>query len=117
MAKKILVIDDEELLIRTMSKLLEKSGYEVYTAKNGMDAEAMAEEENFDLIISDIRMPGMNGVKTVEAVQELLKAAGKPAIPVIFVTGFADEAIEAEAKKLKPLAYLYKPFDVKEILE
>lgn len=116
MPKKILVIDDEELLIRTMSRLLEKSGYEVYTAKNAADAQVMAEEEEFDLIISDIRMPGKNGLEIVKAIQNLLASNYRNSLPVIFVTGFADEDIEKEARKLNPLAYIFKPFDIQELL-
>jgi CheY-like chemotaxis protein len=113
---KILVIDDEELLIKTLNRLLEKQGYEVYTAKNGTDAGVMAEEEDFDLIISDIRMPGKNGVEVVQAIQKQVLSRQSKALPVIFITGFADPKIEAEAKKLNPAAYLMKPFDVTEIL-
>src|SRR3972149_4172768 len=109
--KKILVIDDEELLVRTMNRLLETSGYDVYTVKSANDAQAMAEGEDFDLIISDIRIPGKNGVEIVKTIQNLRVSSGKKIIPVIFVTGFADEAIEKEAKKLNPIAYFLKPFD------
>lgn len=55
MAKKILLIDDEELIMRSLSKLLEKSGYEVFIAKNGQDAMIMTEEDDFGLILADIR--------------------------------------------------------------
>lgn len=117
MAKKILLIDDEELLTKSFSKLLEKQGYEVYTVKNGADAIAMVEGEDFDLLISDIRMPGQNGVEVVKEIEKLMEKMGKAKFPVIFVTGFADEKIEEEAKKLKPLAYLMKPFDVSELMK
>ena len=114
--KRILVIDDEELLIRSMSRLLEKFGHQVYTAKNADDAEAMAEEEEFDLIICDIRMPGKNGVEIVKTIQRFLVSKKRQKIPIIFVTGFVDEQIEQEAKKLEPLAYLLKPFDLEELM-
>ena len=110
MIKKILVIDDEELLIRTMNRLLEKNGYLVYSTKSSQDAEVIAEEEEFDLLICDIRMPGRNGVETAKCIQNI-----KP-MPIIFITGFADEAIEEEAQKLNPVAYLMKPFDAHEML-
>ena len=116
MPKRILVIDDEELLIKTMNKLLEKAGYEVYTVKNGDDALAIVEEENFDLGICDIRMPGKNGVEIVQSIQNSLLDKNKKPFPVIFVTGFADDNIEADAKKLAPVAYLFKPFDANELL-
>lgn len=116
MSKKILFIDDEEILVKTMSRLLEKQGYQVYTVKNGVDAQVLIEEEDFDLIISDIRMPGQNGVETVKSIQKFLRNK-KGEIPVIFITGFADEKMENEAKKLKPIAYLAKPFDAKELVQ
>lgn len=112
MAKKILVIDDEELIIRSLTKLLEKEGYSVLVAKNGADALAMSEEEDFDLIIADIRMPGINGVDTVESIFEALKQKQKKEIPVIFITGYADKDIEERAETLNPVAYIYKPFDI-----
>ena len=111
MGKQILVIDDEELLIKSFSRLLEKAGYDVYTVKNGADAIVATQEEDFDLIISDVRMPGENGVQTIQKIQNLRLGNGKAAIPIIFITGFADDEVEKEAKMLNPAAYLYKPFD------
>lgn len=117
MAKKILVIDDEELIIRSLSRLLEKNGYEVFIAKNGQDALVMNEEESFDLIIADIRMPGMDGVETARSISENLKKRNLKKIPVIFITGYADKEIEQKAKKLNPVAYIYKPFDIAEFTD
>ena len=117
MAKKILIIDDEEILTKSFSLLLERNGYEVYTAKNGQDAQIMAEEEPFDLIICDIRMPGINGVETIKAIRSVGGAEQSKDIPVVFITGYADEKLEKEAQELNPLDYLYKPFDNEQILE
>lgn len=117
MAKKILVIDDEELIIKSLSRLLEKSGYEVFVAKNGQDAIIMTEEEDFDLILADIRMPGMNGVDTIQSIYESLQNNNLKKIPIIFITGYADEKIKRKADILKPIAYIYKPFDMVEILD
>jgi len=112
MPKNILVIDDEELIIRSLTKLLEREGYSVLIAKNGTDALAMSEEEDFDLIIADIRMPGINGVDTVDSIFKNLSQKQKDKIPVIFITGYVDEDIEKKAQTLKPKAYIYKPFDI-----
>ncbi|RKY29652.1 MAG: hypothetical protein DRP74_08445 [Candidatus Omnitrophota bacterium] len=117
MAKKILVIDDEELIIKSLRKLLEKNGFMVYVAKNGQDAIVMAEEENFDLIIADIRMPGINGVDTVQSIFENLENRKVSRIPTIFITGYADKDIKQRATALKPLAYIYKPFDISELVD
>jgi DNA-binding response OmpR family regulator len=111
MKKVILIIDDEELLTQTFTRLLEKSGYDVYSAKKGEDAICMAEGEDFDLVISDIRMPGQNGVEIVRSIRTM-----KPQMPVIFITGFADDVLEKAARELKPIAYLHKPFDVLQLL-
>ena len=111
MPKKILLIDDEELITRTLANALEKHGYEVWVAKKGDDALVMTEEEDFDLIISDIRMPGMNGVETVKKILEGLKLRGAEKIPAIFITGYADHETEIKARALNPHAYIHKPFD------
>lgn len=117
MAKNILIIDDEELIIRSLKKLLEKNGYSVFIAKNGQDAVVMAEEEGFDLIVADIRMPGLNGVETIQEIYEGLKKRNLKGIPAIFITGYADEEIKRQAEALKPVAYIYKPFDIRELVD
>jgi len=116
MAKNILVIDDEELIIKSLTRLLEKNGLNVFVAKSGEDALIITEEEGFDLIIADIRMPGMNGAETVKAIYKSLEKQNRPKIPVIFITGYADEKSHNEVKSLKPVAYIYKPFDISELV-
>jgi CheY-like chemotaxis protein len=116
MNKKILVIDDEEIIIKSFAKLLEKSTYEVFIAKSGRDALIMNEEENFDLIICDMRMPGINGVETVKSIYKILKNRGLNKPPLIFITGYADKKSEKEAFELNPAAYIYKPFDIADVL-
>ncbi len=111
MAKKILIIDDEELIIKTFAKFLEKKGLEVTVAKRYEDAMIFVEEEDFDIIVCDIRMPGQNGVETVKGIKDLLKSKKRKEPAIIFITGFADKELEAEAKKSGCVAYLYKPFE------
>ena len=77
----------------------------------------MAEEEDFDLILCDIRMPGKNGVETVREIRAVQRASGKPESPVIFLTGFADPRLESDAQVLNPAAYIYKPFDTTKLIE
>lgn len=117
MKKKILVIDDEELLTRTFARLLEKQNYEVLVASRPEDALVMAEEEDFDLVLCDIRMPGKNGVETMAEIRNAFGKRGRSHIPVIFLTGFADNRLEQEVKYMKPVAYIFKPFDTAKLLE
>ena len=116
MPKKILVIDDEELIIESLSRLLEKNGYEVFVVKNGQDAIIMVEEEEFDLILADIRLPGMNGVEIAEDIYKNKLTQGKRKIPLIFMTGYTDQEVEKKARALSPAAYIHKPFDIKDLL-
>lgn len=117
MGKKILVIDDEELIIKSLSKLLEKNGYEVFIIKSGQDAIAIAEEEYVDLIISDIRMPGMNGIEVIKNILGIYTQKESPVPAVIFITGYADKKVEKEARDLNPAAYIYKPFDISTLVK
>ncbi|MDD5729669.1 MAG: response regulator [Candidatus Omnitrophica bacterium] len=117
MGKNILVIDDEELIVKSLRKLLEKNSYNVFVAKNGQDALIMIEEENFDLIVADIRMPGMNGVETIQAIDNYLAENKKDKVPTIFITGYADDKIKKEAQAMNPIAYIYKPFDIPDLVD
>ncbi|HOW59096.1 MAG TPA: response regulator [Candidatus Omnitrophota bacterium] len=117
MKKQILVIDDEELITKSLVLALEKSGYEVLVAKRCDEATAMAEAVDFDLIISDIRMPGIDGIETVRKILDVMMKRGVKQVPRIFMTGYADPQAEIDAKTLKPKAYILKPFDLIQFLE
>jgi len=115
--RKILVIDDEELLVKTFARLLTKINYDVSVAVRPTDAIQMAQNEDFDLVLCDIRMPEKNGVQTIQEIRSCQKTKGKKESPVIFLTGFADPRLESEAQTLRPVAYLYKPFDTSKLLD
>ena len=117
MAKKILVIDDEGLVTASLKQLLKKSGYEVEIANHVHAAMEMIKKIDFDLIISDIRMPEINGVEAVKKIREYLLQAGKPPVPEILITGYASKENLEEAQRLKVADYIYKPFNIKEFLE
>lgn len=114
---RILLIDDEELVVRTLERLLRKTGYEVFSARNEQEALNHARENEFDLVLSDIRMPGKNGVEIMLEIQRFLSSRGRDRVPVIFLTGFADNKSEQEAQALNPVAYIYKPFDTEKLLQ
>lgn len=116
MKQKILLIDDEELVIKSICKLLIKSGYEVLVCRTGEAALEKVKGERPDLIVSDVRMPKMSGVETIKRIRDFYKAAGQRPVPEILITGYADEASAREAESLQVADYLYKPFDIQEFL-
>jgi len=92
MAKKILLIDDEENIIMLLLAILEPEGYELISADNGQQGIQKASEEIPDLIISDIKMPIMGGL---EMSQELQKNPATKNIPIIFLSGiYPDEQLK-----------------------
>jgi CheY-like chemotaxis protein len=113
MAKKILVIDDDKLILITLKRLLIREGYQVITALSGQFALKKIEEDNFDLIISDIKMPQMDGIETVKKIREFLAQHGRNPIPEIFITAYAKEDIFKKALGLNAAGYIEKPFDIK----
>ena len=116
MPKKILVIDDEEILTRTFARLFRKQGYEVTTATSSEEALEHVRKNEFDLILSDIRMPGKNGVETSVDIASLRAAQGKKNIPVIFLTAKdSPDDIMAE-KAAGALTHLTKPVNAKTLL-
>ena len=116
MGKKILVIDDEKLVAESLKKLLKREGYDTNIAKNGTDAMEQIKENDFDLIVSDIRMPDINGIEIVKKIREYLKRNKKQPIPEILITGYASKENMEEAEGLKVADYIYKPFNIKDFL-
>lgn len=117
MAKHILVIDDDELILRTLKRLLTKEGYKITIAPNGAKAFNEITQRDFDLIISDIKMPEIDGVETLKKIREYLTLNSRKLIPEIMITGYAKEKIYQDALHLKAAAYIDKPFDMKPLLE
>ena len=109
MQRKILLVDDDPLVLKTTAKLLEKEGYQVLPVNGSAAAMEAIGTNEFDLILSDIRMPGKNGVEAANEIQETLLAAGKRDLPIVFITGYAEFGVQLKANFVGEV--LYKPVD------
>jgi len=106
----IVVVDDEPLALKNLRRILEKEGYKVSTFNNPLRALKRIEEEPCDLIISDIKMPYMDGLALFNQVKRLV-----PNIEVILITGYATMDGAVEATKLGAYHYLAKPFTPEQV--
>lgn len=107
---QILIVDDERSMRDFLKILLTKEGHQVATAPNGANGLEYLQNNSCDLVISDIRMPGMNGLELLEAIKE-----NNPDMPVIMITAFASPNDAVQAMKYGAFDYISKPFNVDEI--
>ncbi|MEJ6006856.1 response regulator [Paucibacter sp. AS339] len=107
---KILVVDDDRLVLATLTYGLAQAGFEVIDADNGDDAILLAREHRPELALLDIRMEGMSGFDVAAYLREYLH------IPFMFLSAFADEETVAKVKELGAVAYLVKPLDIHQIV-
>ena len=111
MPVRILVVDDEHNLRMTIAANLELEGFDVVEAEDAETALALIEKERFDLVLSDIRMPGMDGVELFRRVHKL-----QPDLPVILMTAFAVEDLVKQALREGVFTLLPKPFDIEHLV-
>ncbi len=116
-AQNILLIDDDKLVLKAVAKFLKTQGYSVELAENGKEALKKVEGRQFDLIIADVRMPGISGIETIREIRELHTSARRPSVPEIVITAYLDSQTEQEAKSLGITDCVYKPFTIKDFMD
>ncbi len=104
--RKILVVDDDEAILELLQYNLEKEGYQVFTAGNGKDAVQIAKDQNPELILLDIMMPGQDGVETCRQIREDTKLSE---VFIIFLTARSEEYSEIAAFEVGADDYITKP--------
>jgi len=110
--KRILVVDDEPEIRQLFTDILAPRGYEVVAASSGCEAVACAKQQRFDVIFLDIKMPGMNGVETFEALKRIT-----PQAQYVMITGYAGSQLVDQSLASGALLCLSKPFGVADILD
>lgn len=107
---KVLVVDDDRLVLATVTHGLARAGFEVIDADNGDDAILLAREHRPDLALLDIRMEGKSGFDVAAYLREYLHT------PFVFLSAFTDDATMAQVTELGAVAYLVKPLDIAQIV-
>lgn len=112
MPKSVLIVDDEKLLVRTLSNALKEVGYKITVAGSAEQAEKhVFGETPFDLILLDNRLPKESGIEVIRRVRDRSVKS-----KVILMTAYETPEVKAEAKRLKVDRYLKKPFDLTALL-
>jgi DNA-binding NtrC family response regulator len=111
-APRILIVDDEERFRLTLAKLLKVRDLDVTTLGSGPEALEALKQEQYDVIVLDVRMPGMDGIETLAEIKKL-----NPNIEVIILTGHASVDAAVDIMKLGGYDYLLKPCSVEELIE
>jgi DNA-binding NtrC family response regulator len=108
---KILVVDDEEIVLKSCTKILKGGGHQVFTALSGQQAFDLLDKEPFDIVITDMKMPGIDGIEVLKKVREKY-----PDTAVIMITGYSTVQSAVQAMKLGAFDYIPKPFTPDEVL-
>lgn len=112
MPEKLLIVDDEPDMLKLLSMIIrEKTPYEVITTNNPLEAYELAKEGGFDLVIADLKMPGLDGIELLEAVKRMDED-----IPVIIITAYGTVESAMEAIQKGGFDFITKPFKKEQIL-
>ncbi len=107
---KILVLDDERSLCELLKVVFQKEGYEVLTTPSAKKAIEIAQGDDIDVVVSDIKLPEMNGLEVLKRLRKI-----KPELPVLMITAYGTIKEAVEALKMGAYDYIIKPFDVEEL--
>ncbi len=110
--KKILVIDDEQIVLDSVGRILSEEDYDIETTLRGTEGRALAVQNDYDIVLTDIRMPDIGGMRVLRDVKR-----AKPSLPVVIITGYATVKSAVQAMKLGASDYLEKPFTPEELLQ
>ncbi|HUX20379.1 MAG TPA: response regulator [Spirochaetia bacterium] len=112
MGKKILVIDDERMILDAIELILGDLGHEVSTFSDPVLGQNSAIENDYDLILTDLRMPGRNGAQLSEAV-----LGAKPNAKILVITAYPTDHLAAQAMQAGAVGLIKKPFEITKILD
>ncbi len=109
---KVLLVDDEVDFTTSMRKVLARRGFEVDVASDGLSALPMIAQTHFDVVVLDIKMPGMDGITVLSEIKRLT-----PSTQVIMITGHFSFSDEVDASQTGAFAYLLKPIPIMKLVD
>jgi CheY-like chemotaxis protein len=104
MEKRVLVVDDDQVVGKSFERVLTNKGYRVDTALSGREAFEKYAGADFDMVFTDLRMPGQDGLEVARRIKEM-----NPWLPIVVVTGYGTQEAEAKAKAIGVAEFLQKP--------
>jgi len=107
----ILFVDDEQDFLATLLKRIKKRGINALGAGSGQEALLRLQEQSFDAVVLDVKMPGMDGIETLRQIKKQ-----RPLVEVIMLTGHADVEVAVTGMELGAFDYLMKPMDIDELM-
>jgi DNA-binding NtrC family response regulator len=110
MEASLLIVDDEEIALRNLQHVMEKEGYTVTSTQSGAQALVLLQEQHFDVVLTDLRMEGVDGMDVLRKSREL-----QPQAEVIFITGYATAESAVQALKHGAFYYIAKPFRLDDV--
>ena len=110
MVRSLLIVDDEKLVRWTIQQSMGQENYRVVSASNGEEALAKLSNEHFDVIITDLVMPGINGIAVTQKAKEF-----NPSTQVIMMTAYGSSLDQEEARKAGVAYFINKPFQISEV--
>jgi CheY-like chemotaxis protein len=108
--RRVLLVDDEPALVRVYARALSAEGYEIDVASDGADALTKLREQMYDVVVTDICMPRMSGLRLLEGIRRLC-----PDVPAILMTARLDPETYERARELGSVRYLLKPFKLEQL--
>ena len=107
---RILIVDDDHAMRLALSESLESCGYDISAAENGSEALNLFRKRKFDLVVTDMKMPGMTGIEVLQGVKKL-----SPDVPVILITAYGTVNTAVEAMKEGAAEFIMKPFSLDDL--
>ncbi|HWR97747.1 MAG TPA: response regulator [Candidatus Methanoperedens sp.] len=111
-SRRVLVVDDDAVVNRSITRVLGGEGYQVRETMSGLEALAELDHQQYDLVFTDIKMPGMDGLEVTSRVKR-----AHPEVPVVIITGYGTEANERSARELGVAGFLRKPLTPEMIID